>query len=370
MPRWLTPHFLPFRSKGGSVTNRLELLSAKLLSPAIFDNAAAFLEIKSDPEDLELSGEDVAAQLDPLDNTRIHPADYEFARKMAENALELDEEDVTDDHPSKSVVRLMNDESNAEKLSELNLDDFAENLREIRNVEKRHALEVIKDEILAPGKDRRADFHVPNAWEILTMLTGETPDTLRQGVLVTGRVQAVRDTEAFIQLPSGIEAVVEVGFVSDLGALRCGDVLSRGATVQAVIVEVGHADLRVKLSLRQSELQHETVQSIKPVLEEPYDHDLVETHAAQAKNKKRRDGGAVKRQIDHPNFFNMNGGQAEQHLATQQRGDVVIRPSSKGPNHLAVTWKVDDGVYQHLGEFRDASPSSPFLRFSTFRHSI
>ena len=32
---------------------------------------------------------------DPLDDTRIHPEDYELARKMATDALELDEEDTT-----------------------------------------------------------------------------------------------------------------------------------------------------------------------------------------------------------------------------------------------------------------------------------
>lgn len=30
-----------------------------------------------------------------------------------------------------------------------------------------------------------------------------------------------------------------------------------------------------------------------------------------------------------------------------QRGDCVIRPSSR-EDHIAVTWKVDDGLYQHL----------------------
>jgi len=35
-------------------------------------------------------------------------------------------------------------------------------------------------------------------------------------------------------------------------------------------------------------------------------------------------------------------------LDKQQRGDVVIRPSSKGSDHLAVTWKVDDQLYQHI----------------------
>lgn len=30
------------------------------------------------------------------------------------------------------------------------------------------------------------------------------------------------------------------------------------------------------------------------------------------------------------------------------QGDVIIRPSSKGENHLTVTWKVSDGIYQHV----------------------
>ncbi|KAK6604653.1 transcription elongation factor spt6 [Botrytis cinerea] len=37
-----------------------------------------------------------------------------------------------------------------------------------------------------------------------------------------------------------------------------------------------------------------------------------------------------------------------EYLGSQAPGDAVIRPSSKGNDHLAVTWKVADGVYQHL----------------------
>ncbi|KIY51703.1 hypothetical protein FISHEDRAFT_19730, partial [Fistulina hepatica ATCC 64428] len=56
----------------------------------------------------------------------------------------------------------------------------------------------------------------------------------------------------------------------------------------------------------------------------------------------------TRRVIKHPNFHNFSSSQAEAFLAKQQRGDVVIRPSSKGVNHLAVTWKVDDQLYQHI----------------------
>jgi transcription elongation factor SPT6 len=65
--------------------------------------------------------------------------------------------------------------------------------------------------------------------------------------------------------------------------------------------------------------------------------------------KKRAESDSNRRVIKHPNFHNFKASQAETFLEKQQRGDVVIRPSSKGIDHLAVTWKVDDKLYQHIG---------------------
>lgn len=52
--------------------------------------------------------------------------------------------------------------------------------------------------------------------------------------------------------------------------------------------------------------------------------------------------------IAHPSFHNINFKQAEKMMETMDQGDVVIRPSSKGENHLTVTWKVCDNIYQHV----------------------
>lgn len=52
--------------------------------------------------------------------------------------------------------------------------------------------------------------------------------------------------------------------------------------------------------------------------------------------------------VKHSLFRPYNSSQAEAELAPQGRGDCIIRPSSKGTDHLAVTWKVHDNVYQHI----------------------
>ncbi|CED84385.1 Transcription elongation factor SPT6 [Phaffia rhodozyma] len=346
---------------GGFLTNRLELFNKHLLTPVMFDNAAGFLEIPHEMDELELSPENPTTQPDPLDSTRIHPDDYEFARKMAENALELDDEDVADDHPSKSVVKLMLDDSPEEKLNELNLDDFADNLRDIRGVEKRFALNVIKDEMASPGRDRRADFQVPTPWQIVTMLTGESETTLVPGFLVSGRVTRVHRGEVNIRLDSGIEAIVDKTYVSDEPVNSCDEVVKADSYPRAVIIAVYPEKLLIELSLRNTELAYGDAALRKVTPDEPFDRERAEADAEAAQRKKRTDVDRLKRQIDHPNFFNMNVAEAEQELASQHRGDVIIRPSSKGVDHLNVTWKVDDGLYQHIDVLEVDKPNPQSL---------
>lgn len=317
----------------------------------MYDNAAGFLEIDHEMDELELSADKIETQPDPLDSTRIHPDDYSFAQKMAENALELDEEDVEDDHPSKSVVKLMLDDSPEEKLNELNLDDFADNLREIRGVDKRFGLNVIKNEMASPGLDRREDFQVPTPWQVVTMLTGESEATLVLGHVVSGRVTRVQRKEVNIRLDSGIEAIVDKTYVSDHEVGSCDEVVKIHTHPRAVIIGVYPEKFLIELSLRNAELSRGDAHLRRVTPDEPYDHERARLDAEAVLKKKRTDVDRQKRQIDHPNFFNMNAAQAEQELVSQQRGDVIIRPSSKGVDHLNVTWKVDDGLYQHIGMF-------------------
>src|ERR1700679_2131626 len=80
-----------------------------------------------------------------------------------------------------------------------------------------------------------------------------------------------------------------------------------------------------------------------------WDHARYTKDQEMMDRRKQAETDRSRHVIRHPNFHNFNTAQAETYLEKQQRGDVVIRPSSKGINHLAVTWKVDDKLYQHIG---------------------
>ena len=70
---------------GGLLVRRDDLIIKQLVSKVVFLNCAPFIEIPI-PEKFDKEHE-------YLDATRIHPEDYELARKMAGDALDLEDED-------------------------------------------------------------------------------------------------------------------------------------------------------------------------------------------------------------------------------------------------------------------------------------
>lgn len=296
---------------------------------------------------MQLTEEAPQEQSEPLDSTRIHPEHYQMAQKMCQDTLEMDAEDREGMHKSDVALRLMIDPDRERKLAELNLDEFAWKLYENGNDNQRHTLGEMVRELIDPRAERRRPFHVPSAWEVMTMLTGETERTIGQGILVTATVRRVFAHRAFCVLESGIDAVLEREFVKDEVIESCEPFVQARTSVKAVIIEVFPARLSARISTRPMDVKqgHPYVQ---PFAYDRYNDPQRAMQAEQAAAaKKRRQAGKVKRIINHPYWHEMNSGQAEQFLASQPRGEVVVRPSSKGLNHLAVTFKLDEDVIAH-----------------------
>lgn len=333
------------------MVNRDQFIKAGLLTTKIFLNASGFLRVIQD-RDTSKSGKyrpDDENAPDPLDDTRIHPEDYELARKMATDALELDEEDIHDEHPSQVVTAIMNDRDKERKLVELNLDEFAISLYEANSDQKRHTLNVIREELVKPFAEKRSRFLLPTDWEILTMLTGETKKTLDVGFVVSAAVFRMPPEEIHVRLDSGVEGIIAQDQIPDGGRKA----IKKGQTVTAIVVDmrfpIVNDDFKISLSIRPSDLAEGDRMFRRVPRDLMWDKDRHAKDQDMLARKKRAETERTRRVIKHPNFHNFNTAQAEAYLEKQQRGDVVIRPSSKGFNHLAVTWKVDDKLYQHIG---------------------
>lgn len=331
-------------ANGGVINARDELVGdlsrhkIPVLGPRVWNNVASFLYIEYDP---------THPDSDPLDNTRIHPEDYDLARKVAADALGLDEEDVkaeTDQNGPGAVVRKLFKEEQQEKVNELILEEYAEQLEREYSQRKRATLEAIRAELMVPFEELRKAFLPLSTDQIFTMFTGETRDSLCEGMIVPANVRVVKDDFAIVKLDCGIEGRIEAHEVSNRHSVK--DVLHVGQTIQAKLIDVNRQDFMCKLSVREEELR-------RP-FRRHYDQgrgqwDLKqEEEDREELREKDKTTGRTQRVIRHPLFKPFNSTQAEEFLGSQPPGEVVIRPSSKGNDHLTITWKVADGVYQHI----------------------
>jgi transcription elongation factor SPT6 len=107
---------------GGVLLSRSDLIHKNIVGANIFMNCASFLRIKEKYFNQRRSD----MFFDVLDDTRIHPEDYDLARKMAADALDIDEPIDDDENPSQHVEELMN--GKAHRLDNLMLDDYAKEL--------------------------------------------------------------------------------------------------------------------------------------------------------------------------------------------------------------------------------------------------
>ncbi|KAI0393291.1 transcription elongation factor SPT6 [Xylariaceae sp. FL0594] len=346
-PRKATSVIKTINTNGGKVTTREELVGdpdnkkLPVVGPRVWNNCASFLWIDYDPSN---------PSSEPLDNTRVHPEDYELGRKMAADALELDEEDVkaeTDENGPGAIVRKLFGDDEQEKVNELILEEYAEQLEKNFNQRKRATLETIRAELQVPYEELRRPIVPLTPDQVFVMFTGETKDSLAEGMTIPVNLRVVKDDFAIAKLDCGIEGRIELHDVS-LRGRSMREAIHVGQTVQAKLIDLNRKDFTAKLSLRED------------ILRKPYRRPMEHDHHSGMWDKKLEDQdnedmqekdkvtGRTQRVIKHPLFRTFNSTQAEEYLGSQAPGDVIIRPSSKGHDHLAVTWKVADGVYQHI----------------------
>ena len=117
-----------------------------------------------------------------LDGSRIHNEAYEWARKMAVDALEYDEEEG---NPANALEEILQE---PEKLGELDLDAFAEELERQGFGKKHITLQDIRSELHHMYKDLRDPYKAPDTEEIFNLVTKESPKTFYIGKLCEARV--------------------------------------------------------------------------------------------------------------------------------------------------------------------------------------
>ncbi|XP_053313046.1 transcription elongation factor SPT6 [Spea bombifrons] len=385
--------------------NRTQLVTMCHMGPKVFINCAGFIKI-----DTNSLGDSTDSYIEVLDGSRVHPETYEWARKMAVDALEYDES-AEDANPAGALEEIL---ENPERLKDLDLDAFAEELERQGYGDKHITLYDIRAELSCRYKDLRTPCRSPNPEEVFNMLTRETPETFYIGKLVTCNVtgiahrrpqgesydQAIRNDETGLwqcpfcqqdnfpelsevwnhfdsgscpgqaigvktRLDNGVTGFIPTKFISDKVVKRPEERVKVGMTVHCRIMKINIEKFSVDMTCRTSDLMDKNNEWKLPK-DTYYDFDTEAAHLKQDEElkKKQQRTTYIKRVIAHPSFHNINFKQAEKMMETMDQGDVIIRPSSKGENHLTVTWKVSEGIYQHV-DVREEGKENAFSLGST-----
>ncbi|KAF2163702.1 hypothetical protein M409DRAFT_57201 [Zasmidium cellare ATCC 36951] len=336
-------------SNGGELLNRADLVgdveSHKRpgVGPKVFVNCASFLYVTWEDE----------PDANYLDNTRIHPEDYEIARKMAADALEFDEEDIqaeVTENGENAVVRKLVKDDQTDKVNDLVLEQYAEQLEKNFGQRKRATLETIRAELQNPYEELRRNFASLTTDELFTQLTGDTKETLKEGMIVPVTVKKTFPEHIEVRLSNGVEG--------GIGSLEFPEEMTRNGVeprhmwaqwqmIQAKLTFIDRKKFTAQLTLRENQLKEPYRPQYDRGIDE-WDEDQEDRDKQAAKKAIENKGGRPQRVIKHTLFRNFNSHQAVEALKNQSRGDCIIRPSSKGTDHLAVTWKIADNVYQHI----------------------
>ncbi|XP_045772397.1 transcription elongation factor SPT6 [Maniola jurtina] len=378
-----------FKQTNQKLENRTQLVTVCHMGPKVFINCSGFIRI-----DTSSLGDSTEAYIEVLDGSRVHPETYEWARKMAVDALEYEDEDA---NPAGALEEIL---EAPERLKDLDLDAFAEELERQGFGNKSITLYDIRAELNSRYKDLRVAYRSPTAEELFDILTKESPETFFVGKMVLATVigithrrperekldqaNPVRNDETGlwecpfcrkndfpelsevwnhfdagscpgqatgvrIRLDNGLSGYIHIKNLSDRHVTDPTERVRIGQTIHCRILKIDVERFSVDCSSKSSDLLDKNNEWRPP--KDPYydqeaeDKDVrKDTEAKQTKERLQY----VKRVIVHPAFHNISFAEAEKFMENMAQGEVIIRPSSKGADHLTVTWKVADGICQHI----------------------
>ena len=160
----------------GRLENRTQLVQQCRMGPIEVINSSGFIKINT-----EALG-DSEVYVEALDGSRIHYEAYEWAKKMAVDALEYDEDDGNLGNALEEILQ------EPEKLAELDLEAFANELERQGYGKRLNTLYDIRNELKDMYKDFREPYTEPTPEDTFNMVTKESPKTFFVGKLVMATV--------------------------------------------------------------------------------------------------------------------------------------------------------------------------------------
>ena len=191
-----------YRDQNGKITSREELKKVPGLGPKAFEQCAGFLKI--------------AESSDPLDNTWVHPENYDVAREVLGYVKE-----------GKQVPA-----------------DLKKTLCEKYNVGETTLNDII-EELGKPNRDPRDGYPAPIMQKGVVKF-----EDLTVGMKVTGKIKNVVDFGAFVDIGLHETALIHISELSDSYVSDPMDIIKVGDVKEFTIIALDKDRMRISLSLK------------------------------------------------------------------------------------------------------------------------
>ena len=191
-----------YRDANGKITSREDLKKVPGLGPKAFEQCAGFLKI--------------AESSDPLDNTWVHPENYDAARE---------------------VLPLI---QNGEKVPA----DLIKKIAEKYNLGETTVKDIV-EELQKPNRDPRDGYPAPIMQKGVLQF-----EDLKEGMKVTGKIRNVVDFGAFVDIGLHETGLVHLSEMSDNFVENPMDVVKVGDVFEFTIIQLDADRRRIGLSLK------------------------------------------------------------------------------------------------------------------------
>jgi len=202
-------NLVTYRNAHGRLSSRQQLLQVEGLGDKTFQQAAGFLRIK-DGDQL-------------LDSTAVHPETYNVVERMA-TSLAV---------PVAALV------ANTELIDSLDLQQFVDDQVGLLT------LQDIREELLKPGRDPRAQFVTPRFRDDVTSLAD-----LQEGMVLEGVVSNVTNFGAFVDIGVHQDGLVHISELSQRYVRDPREVVQVGQIVKVKVLGVDVTLQRISLSMK------------------------------------------------------------------------------------------------------------------------
>ncbi|KAF9679491.1 hypothetical protein SADUNF_Sadunf06G0020400 [Salix dunnii] len=326
----------------GAIFTRKDFVTAHGLGKKVFVNAVGFLRVRR--SGLAASSSQF---IDVLDDTRIHPESYGLAQELAKVIYEKDSGDVNDDDDALEMAI----EHVKERPNLLKTFVFDKYLEDKKRENKKETFMDIRRELIQGFQDWRKQYKEPTQDEEFYMISGETEDTLAEGIIVQATVRRVQGGKAICSLESGLTGILtKEDYADDWRDIpELSDKLREDDILTCKIKSIQKNRYQVFLVCKDSEMRNNRYQQARN-LDRYYHEDQSSLKSEQEKVRKERELAKKHfkpRMIVHPRFQNITADEAMEFLSDKDPGESIIRPSSRGPSYLTLTLKVYNGVYAH-----------------------